>query len=109
MVHDAAADYSDGASMPKFIGNFHNDAKATLGRGVAALADVLAAYVPPGREAARATQAGVREGMEDGGSAASLDQVAKDRNFERGKEVYEAAQCIPATSSGRTAARSARS
>jgi hypothetical protein len=48
---DAGRGYSDGASMPKFLGNFHANAKATLtAEESLALADVLAAYVPPGQK-----------------------------------------------------------
>src|SRR5205814_4436915 len=59
-----------------------------------ALADVLAAYVPPGQKPKAPTKkrAFVKEWkVED--LLPSLDEVAKDRNFERGKEVYESAQC----------------
>jgi putative heme-binding domain-containing protein len=93
---DAGRGYSDGASMPKFIANMHAQAKATLTpEESAALADVLAAYVPPGmkpRPPAK-KRAFVKEWkMED--LQPALDEVGKDRNFERGKEVYEASLCL---------------
>jgi putative heme-binding domain-containing protein len=94
---DAGRGYSDGASMPKFIGNLHTQAKAGLSAEESqALADVLAAYVPPGQRPAKTPakkRALVKEWkMED--LQPALDEVGKDRNFERGKEVYEAAQCL---------------
>ncbi len=92
---DAGRGYSDGASMPKFIGNFYTQARLTLSPEEAlALADVLAAYVPPGLKpkAPMKKRPLVKEWkVED--LLPSLDQVAKDRSFDRGKEVYEAAQC----------------
>jgi len=92
---DAGRGYSDGASMPKFLGNFHTQAKATLtAEESLALADVLAAYVPPGQKPKVPTKKRpfVKEWkVED--LLPSLEEVAKDRNFERGKEVFESAQC----------------
>jgi putative heme-binding domain-containing protein len=92
---DAGRPYSDGASFPKFLGNFHAQAKATLTPEESlALADVLAAYVPPGQKAkapARKRSFVKEWKMED--LLPALDEVAKDRSFERGKEVYESAQC----------------
>lgn len=92
---DAGRGYSDGASMPKFIGNFHTQARSTLTpeEGLA-LADVLAAYVPPGQKPKPPAKkrAFVKEWKPED-LMGSLDEVAKDRNFERGKEVYDSAQC----------------
>ena len=93
---DAGRGYGDGASMPKFIGNFHTQARSTLGAEEAlALADVLSAYVPPGQKPRAPTKkrAFVKEWKSED-LLPSLDQVAKDRSFDRGKEVYEAAQCL---------------
>jgi putative heme-binding domain-containing protein len=93
---DAGRGYSDGASMPKFIANMHAQAKATLTpEESTALADVLSAYVPPGMKPKPPTKkrAFVKEWkMED--LQPALDEVGKDRSFDRGKEVYESAQCI---------------
>ncbi len=94
---DAGRGYSDGASMPKFLGNFHAQAKATLTPEESlALSDVLAAFVAPGatpRKAPAKARALIKEWtMED--LQPLLDEVGKDRSFERGKEVYESAQCI---------------
>jgi putative heme-binding domain-containing protein len=93
---DAGRGYGDGASFPKFIGNFHSQARATLTPDEAlALADVLAAYVPPGPKpkAPARKRSFVKEWkMED--LQPLLDQVGKDRSFDRGKEVYESAQCL---------------
>jgi len=93
---DAGRGYGDGASMPKFIGNFHNNARTTLSPEEAlALADVLAAYIPPGAAKPK-TPAKKRTFVKEWKSEdllPSLDEVAKDRSFDRGKEVFESAQC----------------
>jgi putative heme-binding domain-containing protein len=94
---DAGRGYQDGASLPKFLANFHAQAKATLTPEESqALADVLASYVPPGvkpRKAPAKARAFVKEWkMED--LQPLLDEVGKDRSFERGREVYESAQCL---------------
>jgi putative heme-binding domain-containing protein len=92
---DAGRGYGDGSSMPKFIGNFHTQARSTLSPEEAlALADVLAAYIPPGQKPKPPTRKRslVKEWKTED-LLGSLDEVAKDRSFDRGKEVYEAAQC----------------
>ena len=92
---DAGRGYSDGASFPKFIGNFHAHARATLTpEESAALAEVLAAYVPPGNKpkAPAKKRAFVKEWKSED-LLASIGDLGKDRSYERGKEVYEAAQC----------------
>jgi putative heme-binding domain-containing protein len=93
---DAGRGYGDGASMPKFIGNFHTQARATLSpEDALALADVLAAYVPPGvKPKAPAKKRTLVKEWTTEDLLPSLDQVAKDRSFDRGKEVFESAQCI---------------
>jgi putative heme-binding domain-containing protein len=93
---DAGRGYSDGASMPKFLGNFHTQAKATLTADESlALADVLAAYIPPGQKPRPPAKKRpfVKEWKTED-LLPHLDEVAKERNFERGKEVFESAQCI---------------
>ncbi|RPH35377.1 MAG: hypothetical protein EHM91_17310, partial [Planctomycetota bacterium] len=57
--------------------------------------DVLAAYVPPGQKPKAPTKKRslVKEWKVEE-LLPSLDEVAKDRSFDRGKEVYEAAQCM---------------
>ncbi|HLY07936.1 MAG TPA: c-type cytochrome [Planctomycetota bacterium] len=93
---EAGRGYSDGASLPKFLGNLHGQAKATLTPEESqALADVLAAYVPPGPrpKAPSKKRTFVKEWkMED--LVPALDEISKNRTFERGKEVFESAQCI---------------
>lgn len=93
---DAGRGYSDGASLPRFIANFHAQAKSTLSPEEAqALADVLTAYIPPNQKpkAPAKKRAFVKEWkMED--VQPLLDRVGKNRSFERGKEVYESAQCL---------------
>jgi putative heme-binding domain-containing protein len=94
---DAGRGYSDGASLANFIGKMHTQAKSTLTPEEAtALADVLSAYVPPGpkpRTSAKKRTTLVKEWkMED--LVPALDEVGKNRSFERGREVFETAQCI---------------
>lgn len=93
---DAGRGYGDGSSMPKFIGNFHTQARATLSADEAlALADVLAAYVPPGqRPKAPAKKRSFVKEWKTEDLLPSLEEVAKNRSYDRGKEVYEAAQCV---------------
>ena len=92
---DAGRGYSDGASMPKFLANFHAQAKATLSpEETVALADVLAAYIPPGQKPKPPAKkrAFVKQWKTED-LLPLLGEVGRDRNFERGKEVYESAQC----------------
>jgi len=94
---EAGRGYSDGASLPNFIAKLHAAAKSTLTpEETTALADVLAAYVPPGprpNKAPAKKRTLVKEWrMED--LEPSLGEVAKNRSFERGKEVFESAQCV---------------
>ncbi|MBU6399320.1 MAG: c-type cytochrome [Verrucomicrobia bacterium] len=87
-------DYHDGASFPRFMANIRKDA-------VAALTDADRAELAPlitGQQTAVApaptqTRKFVREWkMED--LLPAIDQVSKGRSFERGKEVFAAAQCM---------------
>jgi putative heme-binding domain-containing protein len=107
---DAGRPYADGASFPKFIGNFHADAVKTLSpQERESLKDVIAAYTPPERrppEQVKPRQLVKAWQMAD--LTGSLEQAAKGRNFRRGREAYLAAQCAachkigsdPATISG---------
>jgi len=92
---DAGRPFSDGASFPKFIGNFFNDAKSSLTPDEqTALADVLAAYVPPGK--APPKKIIPRKLVKEYTVAdlePALEQVGKGRSFDRGKDVFEQAQC----------------
>ncbi|HEV3026422.1 MAG TPA: heme-binding protein, partial [Planctomycetota bacterium] len=95
---EAGRGYSDGASLPRFIANLHAQAKSTLSPEESqALADVLAAYVPPGprpnaKPPARKRTLVKEWTMDD--LVPALDEVGRNRSFERGKEVFESAQCI---------------
>ena len=95
---DAGRPYADGSSFPKFIGNFHADAKKTLTpEEQQQLSDVLAAYTPPAererrRPAPRPRQVVKQWKMDD--VMPLLAQVGRGRNFERGKRAFEAAQCL---------------
>jgi putative heme-binding domain-containing protein len=93
---DAGRGYGDGSSFPKFIGNTHTQAKDTLTPDEqTALAEVLAAYTPPGAKTKKPAK--VRKLVKEWEMAdlqPLLDQVGKGRNFENGKEVYESSQCF---------------
>jgi len=95
---EAGRGYSDGASLPRFLANLHAQAKSTLSPEESqALAEVLAAYVPPGpRPNAKPPtrkRTLVKEWTMDD-LVPVLDEVGRNRTFERGKEVFETAQCI---------------
>jgi len=102
---DTGRGASDGASFPKFLGNFHANAKATLSADEqTALAGVLNAYVPPGVKAAK-KPAKARVFVKEWALAdlqPILDNVGKSRSFERGKEVFESAQCLACHKFGST-------
>ena len=93
---DAGRDYADGASFPKFIDNFHNDAQAALTpEEKKELAGVIAAYIPPGAKVKKPSpvRALVKEWkMTD--LDPLMDRVGAGRNFNRGKETFESAQCL---------------
>ena len=97
---DAGRPYDNGASFPRFVGNFHADAKKTLSpQEVASLEPVLSAYTPPQPRGRRQqapppkprafVKAWTMADIEP-----ELEKVGKGRNFRRGREVYEATQCL---------------
>jgi putative heme-binding domain-containing protein len=94
---EAGRGYSDGASLNNFVAKLHAAAKSTLTpEETTALADVLAAYVAPSNAPKRTVRKRtvlVKEWkMED--LQPALDEVGKNRNFDKGHEVLEAAQCL---------------
>ena len=94
---DAGRPYDNGSSFPRFIGNFHADAKRTLSPQEAEqLQAVLAQYTPPeprGRrpqqQAPKVVKAWAMADIEP-----ELAKVGSGRNFERGRRAYEATQCL---------------
>jgi len=93
---DAGRPYADGASFPKFIGNFHADAVKTLSpQERESLKDVIAAYTPPDqrRRPPEQTPRQLVKAWQMADLTGSLEQAAKGRNFRRGREAYLAAQC----------------
>jgi len=103
---DAASRYNDGSSFPKFLGNFYNDAKSVLTPDEqTALADVLAAYTPPGAKQSAKKVFKARKLVKEWQLAdlqPLLEPGKKGFDFERGKEVYEAAQCMACHKFGST-------
>ena len=92
---DAGRPYADGASFPKFISNLRADAMKTLKPGEEAeLAEVLAAYTPPGSKPKKPQKARpLVKAWKMSDLEPALGEVAKGRSFEKGKEMYEVAQC----------------
>ena len=96
---DAGRPYADGASFPRFIGNMHADAVRTLSdEDKKQLNEVLAGYTPPQERARqRAAAAAPRKVVKNwtmNDALPLLADAAKGRNFNRGKQAYEAAQCL---------------
>jgi putative heme-binding domain-containing protein len=94
---DAGRPYADGASFPKFIGNFHADARRTLKpEEVQALGDLLAAYQSPADRPRRQPPAARQfvKAWKVDDVAPLLDRVGRGRNFFRGRAAFEAAQCL---------------
>jgi putative heme-binding domain-containing protein len=92
---EAGIRFNNGASFNNFIKHLHEDAEKTLTPDESkALADVLAAYVPPadGRRPAPKARPIVKK-WEMANLEPLLAQVGKGRNFAKGKAAYEAAQC----------------
>ena len=94
---EAGRPYTDGASFNNFLARFHEDARNTLTpQETRSLADVLAGYVPPNSRRhvgpARARPFVKEWKMSD--LEPLLPQVGHARNFDRGKAVFEEAQCL---------------
>jgi putative heme-binding domain-containing protein len=94
---DAGRPYDNGASFPNFLKNLRADALKTLSDAERqSLADAIAAYTPPGDPRRRppvAPRTKVVKEWTTADLAPTLDQAGKGRNFRRGREAYEAAQC----------------
>jgi putative heme-binding domain-containing protein len=93
---EAGRPYADGSSFPRFLANFHDDAKATLTPAEQTeFAAVLDAYTPPAAKPKKPakTRSPVKEWkMTD--LEPLMDAVGRGRDFEHGKEIFEAAQCL---------------
>ena len=92
---DVGRDFGDGASFPKFMANIRKDAVATLTDAERAeLAPLITADLTPAKTAAKPK---VRQFVREWTTAdilPTLDQAGRNRNFARGKEAFEAAQCL---------------
>jgi putative heme-binding domain-containing protein len=90
---DAGREYDNGASFPKFMAYFRKDAIATLSP---AEKDKLASFISrpalPLAAASAPQRAFVREWKVEE-ILPSLDQDIKNRNFEKGRQTFAAAQC----------------
>ena len=92
---DAGREYADGSSFPNFIAHFHQDAEKSLTPDeTKELATVLAAYVPP--SSGRRQQQRVHKFVKEWTMAdleGDLGEVSHGRNFRRGRETFQDAQC----------------
>ncbi|HMC26320.1 MAG TPA: c-type cytochrome, partial [Verrucomicrobiae bacterium] len=92
---DVGRPYGDGASFPKFIANIAKDAVASLSDQERTELAPMLATLPTAdapRRAARQRKFVKQWTMAD--LLPSMDQVSQGRSFARGKEAYEAAQCL---------------
>ena len=90
---DAGRDYSDGASFPRFIANIRKAATASLSDSVRAeLASVITGAPVTPKPPAVPRQF-VKEWKVDD-LLPDLERVSNGRNFEKGKQAFNDAQCI---------------
>ena len=95
---DAGIGFNNGASFANFMSHAHEEAKFTMSPDeILALSDVLAAYPTPQsgnpKPAAGPPRELVRKWSTDD-LQPHLDQVSKGRDFSRGKQIFNDAQCI---------------
>lgn len=94
---DAGRPYSDGASFPKFLQNFHKEAIDNLSaEEKIALAPVLASQTQAAAAAPKPApkmRAFVKE-WKLADLEPALNDVSRGRNFESGKVAFQAAQCL---------------
>lgn len=89
---DVARDYTDGASFPKFMANIRRDAVATLTESEkATLAGLISGELPTARP--KPERKLVQE-WTMGDLIPALADASSGRNFRRGREAFEVAQCI---------------
>ncbi|HZL36894.1 MAG TPA: c-type cytochrome [Tepidisphaeraceae bacterium] len=92
---DAGRPYGDGASYSNFIKHIHEDAVNSLSADEkTSLADVIEAFNPPARAPRRPAK--VRKLVKEWKMAdlePLLAQVSRGRSYNRGKAVYQEAQC----------------
>ena len=94
---DAGIHFNNGASFANFMSHAHEEAKFSMSPDdIIALGDVLAAYkvAQPAPPKASGPPRKVVKAWTTADLQPLLDQVGKQRNFGRGKEVFTAAQCI---------------
>jgi putative heme-binding domain-containing protein len=91
---DVGIPYNDGSSFPKFLANFHTDAEKTLtDDDRKELASILAAYVPAGPRPRKLKPHAFVQNWRMADIQPLLGDVGKDRNFARGRDAFEVAQC----------------
>ena len=96
---DAGIHFNNGSSFNNFMSHAHEEAKFTMTpEEIAALNDIFSAYTPAPPRKPKAKRVGPPRKLVKEWTTAdlqpALDQIGKGRNFARGKEVFEDAQCI---------------
>ena len=90
---DAGRDYSDGSSFPRFIANIRKAATAALDDAQRAeLASIITGAPVTPKPPAVSRQFVKEWKMDD--LLPDLDRVSQGRNFEKGKQAFNDAQCI---------------
>ncbi|MEQ1829908.1 MAG: c-type cytochrome, partial [Pirellula sp.] len=95
---DAGISFNNGASFANFMSHAHEEAKFTMSPDeIVALSDVLAAYTASQPSKPKPAAGPPREMVKEWTTAdlqPLLDQVGKGRDFSRGKQIFNDAQCI---------------
>ena len=93
---DAGIHYNNGASFSNFMSRAHEEVKFTMSPDeIAALSDILSAYGPSQqRKLTSLASRKIVKAWTTTDLQPLLDQVGKGRNFGRGKEVFNEANCI---------------
>ncbi len=96
---DAGIHFNNGSSFGNFMSHAHEEAKFTMKpEEIDALHDIFSAYTPaPPRKAKNKVPGPPRKLVKEWTTAdlqPLLDQVGKGRNFNRGKDIFEEANCI---------------
>ena len=95
---DAGIHFNNGSSFGNFMAHAHEEAKFSMTPDdIAAINDVFVAYMPPAAKRPKPKRPATERKLVKEWTVADLqpilDQVGKGRNFARGKELFEDAQC----------------
>jgi putative heme-binding domain-containing protein len=94
---EAGIGFNNGASFNNFMAHAHEEAKFSMSpEEIIALSDVLSAYSAAHTPKPKTSEGPPRKLVKEWTTAdlqPHLDQVGEGRNFSRGKQVFEQAQC----------------